>query len=45
MIEADLVRKVNFDEMIKDFTRHRSRKKELKNVNVRFLLSMKDKVQ
>ena len=45
MIEADLLHKINFDDIIKDLVRHRYGKKELLNVNVCFLLSMKDKVQ
>ena len=40
MIEADLLRKINFDDMIKYFARHKSRKKELWDINVCFLLSM-----
>ena len=34
MIEADLLRKINLDDIIKDFARHKSRKKEPKNVNL-----------
>ena len=28
MIEADLMCKINFDDMIKDFAKHKSRKKQ-----------------
>ena len=45
MIETDLLGKINFDDIIKDFARHMSRKKEPLNVNVCFLLSMKNKAQ
>ena len=44
VIKADLLSKINFDDIIKDLARHKS-KKEFPYVNVCFLLSMKYKVQ
>ena len=45
MIEADLLRRINLDDIRKDIARHKSGKKEPLNVNACFLLSMKDEVQ